>query len=95
MNLCLGSQDHTLRVFRVEDGLGVYTLHGHCGPITAVFIDRFNQEKPALDLVKYHIKAVTTNSDFSAKQFTYFEGAYFFHSITVSVNRGELVFLKN
>ena len=37
-----GSEDHTLRVFRVEDGVGVYTLHGHCGPITAVFIDRFN-----------------------------------------------------
>jgi len=41
--LITGSEDHTLRVFRVEDGVGVYTLHGHCGPITSVFIDRFNQ----------------------------------------------------
>ena len=38
----LGSEDHTLRVFRIEDGVGVYTLHGHCGPITSVFIDRHN-----------------------------------------------------
>jgi hypothetical protein len=39
-------------VFRVEDGLGVYTLHGHCGPITAVFIDRFNQA-PTLSYFSY------------------------------------------
>jgi len=38
--LITGSQDHTLRVFRCDDGVGVYTLHGHCGPITSVFIDR-------------------------------------------------------
>jgi len=38
--LITGSQDHTLRVFRSDDGVGVYTLHGHCGPITSVFIDR-------------------------------------------------------
>jgi hypothetical protein len=31
-----------LRVFRLEEGLGVYTLHGHCGPITALFIDNTN-----------------------------------------------------
>ena len=37
-----GSEDHTLRVFRIEDGVGVYTLHGHCGPITSVFIDKHN-----------------------------------------------------
>ena len=35
-----GSHDHTLRVFRLEDHLAVYTLHGHCGPVTATFIDK-------------------------------------------------------
>ncbi|KAG8239294.1 hypothetical protein J437_LFUL019075 [Ladona fulva] len=35
-----GSQDHTLKVFRLEDHLQMYTLHGHCGPITALFIDK-------------------------------------------------------
>ncbi|KAB0798454.1 hypothetical protein PPYR_09447 [Photinus pyralis] len=35
-----GSQDHTLRVFRLENGNPLYTLHGHCGPITCLFIDR-------------------------------------------------------
>ncbi|XP_063901523.1 sterol regulatory element-binding protein cleavage-activating protein isoform X2 [Zophobas morio] len=35
-----GSQDHTLKVFRLEDGSPQYTLHGHCGPITCLFIDR-------------------------------------------------------
>lgn len=35
-----GSQDHTLKVFRVENGDLLYTLHGHCGPITCLFIDR-------------------------------------------------------
>ncbi|CAG9864006.1 unnamed protein product [Phyllotreta striolata] len=37
-----GSQDHTLKVFRLEDGSPLYTLHGHCGPITCLFIDRVN-----------------------------------------------------
>ncbi|XP_057669647.1 sterol regulatory element-binding protein cleavage-activating protein isoform X1 [Diorhabda carinulata] len=37
-----GSQDHTLKVFKLEDGNPVYTLHGHCGPITCLFIDRVN-----------------------------------------------------
>ena len=27
-------------MFRLEDHLAVYTLHGHCGPLTAVFIDK-------------------------------------------------------
>ena len=40
--LITGSADHTLRVFRPEDGLGVYTLHGHSGPITCVFIDKLS-----------------------------------------------------
>ena len=38
--LITGSTDHTLRVFRSDDGVGVYTLHGHTGPITSIFIDR-------------------------------------------------------
>ena len=40
--LITGSADHTLRVFRPEDGLSVYTLHGHSGPITCVFIDKLS-----------------------------------------------------
>lgn len=35
-----GSQDHTVKVFRLEDHFLLYTLHGHCGPITCLFIDR-------------------------------------------------------
>ncbi|OXU21849.1 hypothetical protein TSAR_009631 [Trichomalopsis sarcophagae] len=35
-----GSQDHTLKVYRLEDQMPLYTLHGHCGPITCLFIDR-------------------------------------------------------
>ncbi|XP_012288280.1 sterol regulatory element-binding protein cleavage-activating protein [Orussus abietinus] len=35
-----GSQDHTLKVYRLEDQLQLYTLHGHCGPISCLFIDR-------------------------------------------------------
>ncbi|GLV41628.1 SREBP cleavage activating protein [Carabus blaptoides fortunei] len=35
-----GSQDHTLKVYRLEDASPLYTLHGHCGPITCLFIDR-------------------------------------------------------
>nr|XP_018911050.1 PREDICTED: sterol regulatory element-binding protein cleavage-activating protein [Bemisia tabaci]XP_018911059.1 PREDICTED: sterol regulatory element-binding protein cleavage-activating protein [Bemisia tabaci] len=34
-----GSQDHALKVFRLEDQITLYTLHGHCGPITCLFID--------------------------------------------------------
>lgn len=37
-----GSQDHTIKVYRVEDQLPLYTLHGHCGPISCLFIDRIN-----------------------------------------------------
>lgn len=37
-----GSQDHTLKVFRLEDQLPLYTLHGHCGPISCLFIDRMS-----------------------------------------------------
>jgi len=34
-----GSTDHTLKVFRADDFFNVFTLHGHCGPVTAAFID--------------------------------------------------------
>lgn len=30
------------QVFRLEDQLPLYTLHGHCGPITSLFIDRIS-----------------------------------------------------
>ncbi|XP_035792380.1 sterol regulatory element-binding protein cleavage-activating protein-like [Anopheles albimanus] len=36
-----GSQDHTLKVFRVDNHQLLYTLHGHCGPITCLFIDQW------------------------------------------------------
>ncbi|XP_032876249.1 sterol regulatory element-binding protein cleavage-activating protein [Amblyraja radiata] len=35
-----GSQDHTLRIFRLEDSCCLYTLQGHSGGITAVYIDQ-------------------------------------------------------
>lgn len=37
-----GSQDHTLKVFRLDDGSSLYTLHGHYGPIVSLFIDRIS-----------------------------------------------------
>ncbi|XP_065352415.1 sterol regulatory element-binding protein cleavage-activating protein [Cloeon dipterum] len=37
-----GSQDHTLKVYRLEDQFPLFTLHGHCGPITALFIDKIS-----------------------------------------------------
>ncbi|CAG9814063.1 unnamed protein product [Phaedon cochleariae] len=37
-----GGQDHTLKAFRLEDGAALYALHGHCGPVTCLFIDRVN-----------------------------------------------------
>ena len=40
--LLTGSQDHTIRVYRADDGVGVYTLHGHTGPISSLFIDRLS-----------------------------------------------------
>ncbi|KFB47933.1 hypothetical protein ZHAS_00015995 [Anopheles sinensis] len=36
-----GSQDHTLKVFRVDNHQLLYTLHSHCGPITCLFIDHW------------------------------------------------------
>ncbi|ODM95859.1 Sterol regulatory element-binding protein cleavage-activating protein [Orchesella cincta] len=40
--LLTGSQDHTIKVFRLEDHTPLYTLHGHYGPITCLFIDKFS-----------------------------------------------------
>ena len=39
--LFTGSQDHTLKVFHTDSNTLHYTLHGHCSPITALLIDRF------------------------------------------------------
>ncbi|XP_050081317.1 sterol regulatory element-binding protein cleavage-activating protein [Anopheles maculipalpis] len=36
-----GSQDHTLKVYRADNHMMLYTLHGHCGPITSLFIDQW------------------------------------------------------
>ncbi|XP_058460282.1 sterol regulatory element-binding protein cleavage-activating protein isoform X2 [Malaya genurostris] len=36
-----GSQDHTVKVFRLDSHLLQFTLHGHCGPITCLFIDQW------------------------------------------------------
>jgi len=30
------------QVYRLEDQLPLFTLHGHCGPITALFIDKIS-----------------------------------------------------
>ncbi|KAM5292999.1 sterol regulatory element-binding protein cleavage-activating protein [Ctenodactylus gundi] len=38
--LVTGSQDHTLRVFRLEDSCCLFTLQGHSGAITSVYIDQ-------------------------------------------------------
>uniref|UniRef100_A0A8C5N124 Sterol regulatory element-binding protein cleavage-activating protein n=1 Tax=Leptobrachium leishanense TaxID=445787 RepID=A0A8C5N124_9ANUR len=37
--LVTGSQDHTLRVYRLEDACCLFTLQGHSGGITAIYID--------------------------------------------------------
>ncbi|XP_053324030.1 sterol regulatory element-binding protein cleavage-activating protein [Spea bombifrons] len=37
--LVTGSQDHTVRVYRLEDACCLFTLQGHSGGITAVYID--------------------------------------------------------
>lgn len=37
--LITGAHDHTLKVFSMVDGSALFTLHGHCGPITSVFVD--------------------------------------------------------
>lgn len=39
--LFTGSQDHTLKVFHTDSNTLFFTLHGHCSPITALLIDRF------------------------------------------------------
>ncbi|KAK1806578.1 hypothetical protein P4O66_005088, partial [Electrophorus voltai] len=35
-----GSQDHTVRVYRLEDSCCLFTLQGHAGGITAIYIDQ-------------------------------------------------------
>ncbi|XP_066301686.1 sterol regulatory element-binding protein cleavage-activating protein-like isoform X2 [Branchiostoma lanceolatum] len=35
-----GSQDHTLKVYRLEDALCLYTLHGHTDGVTALHLDK-------------------------------------------------------
>ncbi|GBP90752.1 Sterol regulatory element-binding protein cleavage-activating protein [Eumeta japonica] len=37
-----GGQDHILKVFLNSDLTPLFTLHGHCGPITSCFIDHAN-----------------------------------------------------
>ncbi|KAM5126862.1 LOW QUALITY PROTEIN: sterol regulatory element-binding protein cleavage-activating protein-like, partial [Mantella aurantiaca] len=37
--LVTGSQDHTLRVYRLDDACCLFTLQGHSGGITAIYID--------------------------------------------------------
>ncbi|CAG9781801.1 unnamed protein product [Diatraea saccharalis] len=34
-----GGQDHVLKVFSSTDLSALFTLHGHCGPVTSCFID--------------------------------------------------------
>ncbi|XP_016931130.1 sterol regulatory element-binding protein cleavage-activating protein isoform X1 [Drosophila suzukii] len=36
-----GSQDHTLKVYCLNKSDAEYTLHGHCGPVTCLFMDRW------------------------------------------------------
>lgn len=36
-----GSQDHTVKVFRLDSHMLQFTLHGHCGPISCLFIDQW------------------------------------------------------
>ncbi|XP_055390295.1 sterol regulatory element-binding protein cleavage-activating protein [Condylostylus longicornis] len=36
-----GSKDHTLRVFNMYDSNIEFTLHGHFGPITCLFVDKW------------------------------------------------------
>lgn len=33
---------YLLILYRLEDQLPLYTLHGHCGPISCLFIDRIS-----------------------------------------------------
>ncbi|XP_058816833.1 sterol regulatory element-binding protein cleavage-activating protein-like [Topomyia yanbarensis] len=39
-----GSQGHTVNVFRLDSHLLQFTLKGHCGPITCIFIDQWQAE---------------------------------------------------
>ena len=35
-------QSYCCQVFRVEDSLRLYTLHGHSGGVSALFLDKVN-----------------------------------------------------
>uniref|UniRef100_H3CES5 Sterol regulatory element-binding protein cleavage-activating protein n=1 Tax=Tetraodon nigroviridis TaxID=99883 RepID=H3CES5_TETNG len=35
-----GSQDHTVRIYRLEDSCCLFTLQGHAGGVTAVYLDQ-------------------------------------------------------
>uniref|UniRef100_A0A182W1M5 Sterol regulatory element-binding protein cleavage-activating protein n=1 Tax=Anopheles minimus TaxID=112268 RepID=A0A182W1M5_9DIPT len=52
-----GSQDHTLKVYRADSHLMLYTLHGHCGPITCLFIDQWQSGMAASGACMYKIQA--------------------------------------
>jgi len=56
-----GSQDHTVRILRVTDRSFkvVYTLHGHCGPITTAFLD--STDLPGLSLFDHDDEVAQPN----------------------------------
>ncbi|RWS31217.1 hypothetical protein B4U80_00513 [Leptotrombidium deliense] len=39
-HIITGSTDHLLKVYRIDNGACLYTLHGHCGGITVVEVDK-------------------------------------------------------
>ena len=61
-------QDQTIRVFRLEDHFNVYTLHGHCGPITAAFVDHGGSGSNSGGTERDHCAG--TGSQVSHPQFT-------------------------
>ena len=66
--LIYSSQDQTIRVFRLEDHFNVYTLHGHCGPITAAFVDHGGSSSGGNGSERDHCAG--TGSQVSHPQFT-------------------------
>lgn len=74
-----GSQDHTVKVFRLDSHMLQFTLHGHCGPISCLFIDQWQAGMGASgcqdgflcvwDLIRGSIESII----FSMKIFTFFE----------------------
>ena len=39
----LGRFVSLLQVFRLEDQMGLFTLHGHKAPVTALYLDKVSQ----------------------------------------------------